>query len=174
MRLIHCKSDDETEKMIHFIMAHRKEINPSYNVKTTFFSIGTQLFCGDTFLVTNGQNEVIGYVGFIYGTPEKQFQDTNKVRIEMVYIEEKYRCTRLFAKGFKQLVDHIELAGKGTTYIEFYAYKENETLCRLCSKFAKVESESKSHFGEEILYSTSIEDLKGYLRKNTQGQNSRC
>ncbi|MDQ0230322.1 hypothetical protein J2S19_001576 [Metabacillus malikii] len=163
MQVIRCDHDEEKERMIDFILAHRKEINPAYDVRTVFFSLGTQLLYGDTLLVLNNENELIGFVGYLFGTPENQFQDPETVRIEMVYLKNNYRCTRHFIACFRKLLTHIEEANLDTIKIQFYVNKENDYLCKLSSKFAIVESTTLSNFGEELLYSTSLTEVKTYL-----------
>ncbi|WP_047984774.1 hypothetical protein [Ornithinibacillus californiensis] len=165
MHFIPCKNDEEIGMMVDFILNHRQEINANYDAKTTFFSIGTQLLYGEVAIAVSSQEQVVGTVGYISGTPEYQFQDTHRARIEMVYIDENYRCTNLFIKGIMWVIDLLKGTNKDVTHIEFYVPKENRKLQQLSSKFAQMDTESKSNFGVEVRYIASIQKVQLYFDK---------
>jgi radical SAM superfamily enzyme YgiQ (UPF0313 family) len=163
---VECGDDDHNyEKFTLYILENRKELHPQFTTPMTFYLLGTQSFYGECLIAIDSNQQVVGALGYIYGTPEGDFEDQHVVRINMVHIAEHYRGSSLFYNGLKHFINKLNTTAKKITEVQFFIPKENVSLQRLCLKFSKKIRESTSSFGSEILYSADFHELCKYVRK---------
>ncbi|WP_420908699.1 GNAT family N-acetyltransferase [Brevibacillus humidisoli] len=163
--VVTCQNDAEYEKCIDFVLRHRRDCYPACRFGTVLAFLNGQLKFGELVVGFNERNEVIAVVGYVYGTPEREFADKSRVRIETICIAEEHRKTRLFYNLLRHVIDHLSRAEVGVKEIEFYVPGNNPYFRKLFSKFSTLASTSKTNFGVEDLFVATMEDLTSYCER---------
>jgi hypothetical protein len=70
-------------------------------------------------LVIGEVNQVIGACGYVYSTPEHEFQDSDTVQLELAYMEPKYRGTCLFIRGLAECIQAFRSSERPVRRLQF-------------------------------------------------------
>lgn len=152
----------ELEKCVDFVLRHRRDFYPAYNLGMVFVFLNEAMQQGEIVAGRDEQGEIIGIAGYAYGTPEKKFADKHRLRFQLVCIAPRHRKSGLFLQGLRHIVDHLARPETGVREIEFYVPDNRPDLRKLFSKLAVLTSTVESKFGREDYYVAAIEDLKMY------------
>lgn len=163
-----CVSDDDFAKASLFMLAHKRDLHPSYTtleMVTLIYSYATQ---GHLLCITDTDNRVIGVAAYYYGTPEQEFRDKDVALVDMAIADKAYRGSRLFIQGLQYLVSTIIEEHPEVQELRLAALAENDYLCRLYSKFTSARSVREGTHGKEIVFCEKINTLRGTLKKFTR------
>lgn len=158
-----CTHDDDFAKVSLFWLANKHDVHRSFvtlDIVSLLCSYATQ---GHLLYIADDESRVVAILAYYHGTPEKEFQDKEIVRVDIAILERAYRGTRFFLKGFRSIVDQIMEAHPDAQEFQFVAFSENAYLCRLYSKFAAVSYTRNGELGEETVFCVKIHHLKATL-----------
>jgi len=160
-----CSSEMYQQTYLSFLLEHydRLGLPYSYPVALSFLS-SPILMDREAFLCFNDEDEVIGAFSYIYGTGENQYEDKHVIQVQVVFILEKYRVTRLFLQAIQFLIEHITDLEEDVRELRFWT-PANDRLRRLFSKFAEKIDSVDTVFGPIDEYRTAFSDLRAYAAK---------
>jgi hypothetical protein len=160
-----CRNEREFEICVDFILRHRRDFYPAYNLVQvlTFFSVS--LFQGEIIAAWNENQELVGLAAYIYGTPKEKFTNKRRVRMEIVCIAEEYRKTGLFFQGMKHVIAYLSQVEVDVKEIEFYSPDNNTYLKRLFSKFTTLKSTTQTKLGMENYFYVTMDDLSKFCSR---------
>lgn len=151
-----CSSEMYQQKYLEFLLEHYKQLHLPYPFPVSLSFIASPVLMErESFLCFNEEDEIIGAFGYIYGTGENEYEDTHIVQIQIAFLQEKYRRTKLFLKGLQFLTQYIAQLDKEVEEFRFWA-PANSYLRGLFSKIAKREASSETAFGSIDEYRASF------------------
>ncbi|RJE86190.1 hypothetical protein D3P07_19115 [Paenibacillus sp. 1011MAR3C5] len=160
-----CATEVYQTKYLDFMLRHYENLNMPYPFIVTFGFIASPVLLGrEAILCLDEENEIVGALGYIHGTGEKQYEDEHVVQIQAVYLGMAYRGTRLFLQGLQFLLHHLKHQPVSVTELVFWTGQE-PYINRLAAKFAGLESVTESEFGRLSAYRAPVPDLEAYLQK---------
>jgi len=159
LEFIKCTTDDDFAKTSIFYLEHRLDLRRDLDTIEAVTALHGYITNGHLVQITDDLRNIVGVVGYYYGTPEKEFEDKHIVLIEAAILARKNRKTAAFVRGFQQLVDTIRLEASDVRLFQFNVSADNHYLLKLYSKFAEpISTEGSFH-----RYSVEIERLKEFL-----------
>lgn len=152
-------------KYLDFMLKHYDDLGMPYPFMVSFgFIASPVLMEKEAILCLDEENEVVGALGYIFGTGEKQYEDKQVVQMQAVYLDKAFRGTRLFLKGLQFLLHHLKHQPVSVTELVFWT-GQDPFMNRLAAKFASLESVTESEFGRLSAYRVPVPDLEAYLHK---------
>jgi len=163
-----CSTYMYQHRYIDFLMENYSELKLPYDFPVTLGYLASPLLMeGGAFLCFDEQDELVGALGYIRGTGEKDYNDQHVIQIQVAYIVEKHRGTRLFKEGMAFLVQHMEedSALKGLQPVEELRFWTSDLAHqgKLFTKFAEHIASTGRGQGLTHAYSASMKYLKAYL-----------
>lgn len=153
------------ERYLEFLLEHYEELNMPYPFPVTLSFIGSPIIMEqECFLCFNEEDELIGVMGYIYGTGEHQYQDHHIVQIQVVFVLEPYRRTRWFLDGLQFLTQYMAQLEQKVQEIRFWAPAHSD-LRRLFTKIANRTASPSTAFGTIDEYRASFPALQAYAAK---------
>ncbi|MGG3801164.1 hypothetical protein [Metabacillus fastidiosus] len=162
MKMIKCVAEEDYEKFTYFFLRNRNEFDDVYPILDTVGSIYTMI-SETNILLFYDNDKVIAAMSYSYGTRECNFEDKHIVFIDCSLIENKYRKSYLFIRGFQEVVRHMAEENKDCKEVRFYAYRHHKYIHRLYKKFATVIEEKEGYFGLQDVFSVEFDRLVTYL-----------
>ncbi|GIP33417.1 hypothetical protein [Paenibacillus sp. J2TS4] len=160
-----CSSLFYDKKYLEFLLEHYTQLNLPYSFPAALSFLASPILMeAEAFLCFNEDYETIGALGYIYGTGENQYEDTQVVQIQIVFLLEEYRRTRLFLQGLQYLTQYIAQLDREVREIRFWAPADND-LRKLCTKVAERKTTAESVFGEIDEYRASFQAWHSYAAK---------
>jgi len=168
VRIDVCRSENELETAFNFLLQHRRDFLPAWNLCQLLFLLNGCFFLGEVIAAWNENNEMVALLGFSYAPPENNANQADKeqVRLRIALISEPYRRTMLFYQGMSFLARHLSHAKIEVKKIDIVVPEGNEYLNRLISKFANLESTVSYKFmGAINHYSVTLEQLNKFCSR---------
>lgn len=166
---VRCSTVMHEQQYVEFLLEHYQDLNLPYSFPVSLSFIASPLFTaeGGCFLCFNEENEVIGALGYIHGTGENQYEDTDIIQIQIIYFLEEHRKTTLFLQTLQFLIQHIVQSGKEVKEFRFWT-PANDKLHRLLSKIADKTNSSETIFGPLDEYRASFSTWHAYANQFRQ------
>ena len=166
-----CSTVMHEQKYVEFLLEHYQDLNLPYSFPISLSFIASPLLMedekGECFLCFSDQHEVIGALGYIYGTGENQYQDTHLIQIQIVYFREEYRKTTLFLHTLQFLIQYIAQLDREVKEFRFWT-PANDDLQRLFTKIADKINSLETAFGPLDEYHASFSHWYAYANKFRQ------
>ncbi|TDF97060.1 GNAT family N-acetyltransferase [Paenibacillus piri] len=164
-----CVSDDDFAKASLFLLAHKRDLHPSYTtleMVTLIYSYVTQgrLIC----CIADDDQRIAGVAAYYQGTPEQEFKDRDVASLDAAIMAKAYRGSRLFVQGLQYMLNTIIENHPEVRELKLAALAENDYLCRLYSKFAPPQSVREGTHGKEIVFCEKINTVRDTLKKFTR------
>lgn len=158
-----CATERYQEKYISFLLEHYSALNLPYSFPVTLSYIASPvLMTEEAILFFDHNDELAGALGYIYGTGEEQYQDTDIVQLQTLFLLDKYRGTRLFLEGLQYLTQYLAQLDREITELRFWVPAHDSQLRRLCGKLAQRTASSETAFGMIDEYRVSLPQLQQY------------
>jgi len=161
-----CVMESYQEKYVTFLLKHYEQLRLPYPFPVTLSFIASPLFMTKEAILCMDEetDEMVGALGLIFGTGENQYQDRHIVQIQVVYIVEEHRRTRLFLELLQYLTQYITYVDEGVTELRFWTPKD-EGLRRLFGKLAERTASRDTAFGMIDEYRGTFADWHAYAHK---------
>jgi len=151
----------EQEAAVRLLVANYEQLGLPYPFRSILLALryfvryNTLLICFDK------QGNIAGAAGFGLGTEEDGYKDLSKVEVYTVFLLPKYRGSRLFVSGLRELADWCEGSGQ----VETIACYLQPALpgSALFRKFMKTEKSVERLCGTLELVSVELRDLQQFL-----------
>ncbi|RIX51544.1 GNAT family N-acetyltransferase [Paenibacillus nanensis] len=153
-----CDLDKDYARFARFFIAHCNQFHPKYNLYDAIAHIITSVPGSRLMLFDDERGELAGYVHYRYD------ESGTTVFIDSTILISAYRSSRVFYRGFCEVIRQVMLESGGVRVVRFHALGDQAYLNRLYGKFAKRIGELESERGQEVVYETDFEALLGYLR----------
>ncbi|MBT2284222.1 hypothetical protein J7E78_11810 [Paenibacillus polymyxa] len=161
-----CSTYMYQHRYMDFLLAHYKKLNMPYNFPVTLSYISSPLLMGGgAILCFDDQDEIAGALGYIHGTGEHDYEDRHVIQLQIAFIKEEYRGSRLMVEALQFLLQHIDEQEEieSVQEMRFWAVKDRINQ-RLFSKFAKRIGSTESEYGGSIdAYAIYLSELRAYL-----------
>ncbi|MCU6708686.1 hypothetical protein M6D81_08140 [Paenibacillus sp. J5C_2022] len=163
--LAECATEMYMRNYMEFLLENYTELKLPYSFPVAFSYLASPvLLSRESFLCFNEEDEVIGAFGYIHGTGEHDYEDVHVIQLQVAYIKEGHRRTRLFLEGLRYLSEYLAERDEGVREIRFWtgedAYSE-----RLFSKFARQTARVESERGILYGYNVAVPDLQDYIAR---------
>ncbi|USG63292.1 hypothetical protein NDK47_13945 [Brevibacillus ruminantium] len=160
-----CSSEMYQQKYLEFLLEHYHELHLPYAFPETFSYLASPVLMGKgCFLCFNDEYEVIGAFGFIFGTGEHEYTDTDIVQIQAVFILKHYRKSYLFLHSLQFFIQYLAQQRGEVREIRFWS-PADEPLRRLFDKLAQRVASVQMEFGTLDEYRASFEAWQAYAAK---------
>ena len=142
-----CASELYQEKYITFLLEHYKELHLPYPFPVSFSFMASPFFMnGKVILCFDPDYEIVGALSYIHGTGDNNYEDTDVVQIQTVFLVDEHRKTRLFLKGLQFLTQYIAQLEQKVTEFRFWTPVRDD-LRKLCDKIAERTATRETDFG---------------------------
>jgi len=132
-----CSSEMYQQKYMELLLEHYEQLRLPYPFPVALSYIASPVLMRyESFLCFNEEGEVIGAFGCIFGTGEKEYEDTDIVQIQVVCFAEPYRGTLLFAKALSFFTEYLEQLDHEVTELRFWAPADDD-LKKLFAKISR-------------------------------------
>lgn len=159
-----CTSDHDFAQFTLFFMRNRLEFSRMFSLSDALAHILTFLPDSHLILIEDERGKLVGWGHYQYMTAERQPDPEGEIcYIHSVIVEEKYRRSRVFLKGFRYLIRQVQTENAQVKQVTFCADAEHAYLNRLYAKFAQVAGEQEGYYGQENIYMSEINQLASYL-----------
>ncbi|NRS52020.1 GNAT family N-acetyltransferase [Brevibacillus sp. HB2.2] len=159
-----CTSDNDFAQFTLFFMRNRLEFSRMFSLSDTLVHILTFLPDSHLILIEDERGKLIGWGHYQYLTADRQSDPEGEIcYIHSVIVEEKYRRSRVFLKGFRHLIRQVQEENEHVKQVTFHADANHVYLNRLYSKFAQLAGEQEGYYGQENIYLSEINQLASYL-----------
>jgi hypothetical protein len=119
----------------------------------------------DAILAFNQDDKLVGAIGYILGTGEQEYADTDVIQIQTIFIEPSYRGTRLFLRGLQFFMERLQEHDTAVTELRFWTPALDE-LRSLLGKFAEpAVVATQAEFGALDEYRIPYTDLLVFAKK---------
>lgn len=159
-----CQNDKDRADYTRYFIKHRAEFNSSFSLGETLLHILQTLGQSHIMIIRNEQEQIIGWMHFNYLNSDYQPDRHGAIAfVDSAIVDEKYRSSRLFLKGLRQLTRHMAAENPHLNRFEFRTPASNRYLNRLYAKFATVIGQIEGYQEIENVYSTHFSHLLLYL-----------
>ncbi|MFD0960249.1 hypothetical protein [Paenibacillus chungangensis] len=160
-----CATEMYMRNYMEFLLENYTELKLPYSFPVAFSYLASPvLLSRESFLCFDEEDEVVGAFGYIHGTGERNYENVHVIQLQVAYIKEGHRCTRLFLEGLRYLSEFLAERDEGVREIRFWAgvdaYSE-----RLFSKFARQTARIESERGILCGYVVTVPELRDYLAR---------
>lgn len=153
-----CVLDKDYARFARFYIAHCNQFHEHYSLYDAIAHIFSSIHDSRLLLFNDEQGGLAGYTHYRY---EK---DKAAVFIDSAILLSAYRSSRVFYRGFVDLVMQIMEESSEIRLVRFHAHANQAYLNRLYGKFARRTGEREGDNGLEYVYETEFADLLRYLR----------
>jgi hypothetical protein len=161
-----CELEMDYEAYMKFLFEHDSELNLPYKFNMKLSFMASPLFLGKAMLVFSEEPYVmVGAVGYVYGTGANDHQDRHVCQVEVAFIREDYRRTRLFAQGLRELVKLIRRDNPEADTFQFWIPAADASLQRLFAKLGALPGATLSPVNEMTLCKVPFTALESYSRR---------
>ncbi|MBW7475863.1 GNAT family N-acetyltransferase [Paenibacillus oenotherae] len=159
-----CRTDEDFVRFTLFFIRHRKDFSADFSLSDTLMHALETIPSSHILLIAGSSDETIGWGMYRYVTADYEPHPEGEiVFVDSVVIGEKYRSSRLFVSGFRQLANHIAAENRHVRTFQFFALQDNPYLTRLYSKFAAIIGQREGYHGVENIFSTEFHNLLKYI-----------
>ncbi|GMK39295.1 hypothetical protein PCCS19_23490 [Paenibacillus sp. CCS19] len=156
-----CATEMYQRKYIDFLLTHYEGLRLPFPFPVAFGFIASPILMeNEGFLCLDDDGEAVGAFSYIHGTGEGNYEDRHIVQLQVAYLAETHRCTKLFLQGLHTLAEHLNELGEEVSELVFWTGTDDYTT-RLFGKFAE-----RTSIGESVIeYRVALDKLNGYLAK---------
>jgi hypothetical protein len=158
-----CTSDDDYAEASLFLLAHKRSLHPSFSTMDVVQLLYSYITDGHLVQVTDDNRRIVGLGAYYVGTPERDFADKEVAFVDVAIAHPEYRGTRVFLKGLAYMVACIRSDHPDVREMRLAALAENEYNCKLYAKFARFSYRREGSLGEELVFTTGIEEISAFL-----------
>lgn len=166
-----CNLEMDFDAYAKFMLAHAEDLNLpySYGIKLSFFS--SPLINGKALLILDEEtNALLGALGGVFGTGEHNYEDREICQIEIVYVLEGYRGTRVFLRMLQDGLQLLREENPELQQIQFWIPAAERRLDRMAAKFGgtRVAEENEGGDGSGLVfYKIDYGKVDEYLKAAT-------
>ncbi|WP_400164408.1 hypothetical protein ACAF76_000515 [Brevibacillus sp. TJ4] len=160
-----CSTESYQQKYIVFLLENYEQLRLPYPFSVSLSFLASPILLErEAILALNEEEEPVAAFSYIYGTGENNYQDKDIVQVQIAFISEPYRNTRLFLRGLQFLIEYIESLDEPVKEFRFWAPADDD--CRtLFGKMATLSSSVDTVFGRIDEYRSSFAAWKDYAAR---------
>ena len=163
-----CASEFYQQKYVEFLLENYEQLQLPYAFPVALsYIVSPILMTHESFLCFNDDDEVVGAFGCIYGTGEKEYEDTDIVQIQVIFLADQYRGTLLFARALHFFTEYLEQLDREVKELRFWA-PADASLHKLFAKIATKTAFAHTEHGMLDEYRCSPSDLLTYVGRIRQ------
>ncbi|WP_312108502.1 hypothetical protein [Brevibacillus reuszeri] len=163
-----CASEYYQQKYVEFLLGNYEHLQLPYAFPVALsYIVSPILMTHESFLCFNDDDDVVGAFGCIYGTGEKEYEDTEIVQIQVIFLAEPYRGTLLFARALHFFTEYLEQLDREVKELRFWATAE-PSFQKLFVKVAARTATAHTEHGMLDEYRCSPSDLLAYAGRMRQ------
>lgn len=163
MKMVLCETEADLEAFVLFFFRNRSSFSEEFTVRHAVESLYIMLSETKTLLFFHRSGELLGALNYSYGTREQQFQDTNVLFVDSALIEEKFRNTRSFVRGYQQFLAHVTVENPDVDMMKFHAYQHDSYIHRLYGKLAAVVETHEDEMGHKDVFAAPFMKVKSFV-----------
>jgi len=153
------------EAYMRFLLEHDSELNLPYAFGMKLSFVSSPIALGQGMLILAEETgEVVGAVGFVYGTGVHEYEDREVCQIEVAFLREEYRGRLSFRNALRALVDQIQAGNPDVKTVQFWVPAGDEELRLLFAKLVALPGSTQSRVNDLDLYKLSYAELASYSR----------
>ncbi len=153
-----CLCDDDYASFARFYIAHSREFHHQYSLPDALLYVLDTLSSSRLMLLDNEEGQLSAFIQYRYE------DNSAAVFIDSAILDRRYRSSRVFFSGFRDIVRQIGIENGDASRVTFHALADHAYLNRLYGKFARRTGEREGTNGRENVYETSMQELRHYLR----------
>lgn len=170
VQVLLCDSDDQLwDEYFLLLMRRYEDLGLPYDFDMTLSFIGNPIVSGNAFIARSLQSgETIGALGFVFGSGADQYTDESLCQIEVLYIEEGWRHTKLLAQMLLEFVEFEKHRHRPIERIQFWSPADRSDLHRMFTKFSDCIRTNEKSFGRISLYQSTMDRIAKYAQRFQQ------
>ncbi|XID91397.1 hypothetical protein ACF3MZ_23205 [Paenibacillaceae bacterium WGS1546] len=156
-----CTMEMDHEAYMKFLIRHQGELGLPYPFAAKLGFIASPLSSGRAMLILSEEPyEIVGAVGFVYGTSRDNYEDRAVCQVEIAFLREEYRRTALFGRGLRELLALMREGEPNVERVQFYAAADDEERKALLSKLLKLPGSTMEPANGMSLYKLPFRELE--------------
>ncbi|MFS0725578.1 hypothetical protein [Paenibacillus sp. 1P07SE] len=160
-----CSTEQYMEKYMTLVLEHYEELNLPYTFPVALSFLSSPLLMKkEAFVCFAGDYEVVGAFGYIRGTADEQYANTEIAQIQIVFIQEAHRGGRLFFEGLRYLAEHNAMEKEPIREFRFWV-PSRLGMQRLLGKFAELARNWETENGLLDEYHLRADRLEAYVNR---------
>ncbi|MNZ99894.1 hypothetical protein D3C78_1192370 [compost metagenome] len=161
-----CSTAKYQEKYISFLLKHYTELGLPYSFQETFSYIASPVMMEkEAILMFDQDDEVAGAIGYIHGTGDKDYEDSHVIQLQILFIIEKYRGSRLLLQAAQFLAQYIDQLREPVTELRYWIPAQENALVKLSGKLAAQADFHETERGAIAEYRIPFADWHAYAMK---------
>jgi hypothetical protein len=131
-----CTTELDFTSYIKFLLRHFTDLNLPYAFAVKLSFVSSPLIFGKAMLILSEEDyDVVGAVGFVYGTGANSYEDRHICQVEVAYLRPEYRRKPLFVQGLLALLGEIKAGSPDVETVQFWVAEDQSAEERLFYKF---------------------------------------
>jgi hypothetical protein len=148
-----------------FLLRHNTDLNLPYAFAVKLSFISSPLIFGKAMLILSDENyDVVGAVGFVYGTGANGYEDRHICQVEVAYLRPEYRRKTLFMQALLAVLDQIKAGSPVVEKVQFWVAEGQSDEERLFSKFNALPGSERLLVNGMACYQIWYRELENYCR----------
>ncbi|OBZ11102.1 hypothetical protein [Bacillus sp. FJAT-26390] len=157
-----CATANYQEKYIEFLLLNYEHLKLGYSFPVSLSYLSSPIFMErEAILVLDDEQNVIGAVGYIHGTGEQHYEDIHIVQIQVLFLLEKYRRSRLFLHVLQFLAQHLAQLKEPPLELRFWA-TDRTGLEKIIARFAMKMSATHTDYGINTQYQADFKSFYAF------------
>ncbi|MDT9720080.1 hypothetical protein QVE09_14280 [Paenibacillus sp. ClWae2A] len=153
--------DEDYARFARFYLTNSDEFDEQYMLHDALLHLISTVQQAHLLLFDDEQGQLSAFIQYRYT------KDRNTAFIDSAILAEKYRSSRVFFAGLRDVVLWICEENCDIQTLQFHAVAENRYINRLYSKFAKRTDVQVRNGRTEHVYTAELDTLLAYLKIKT-------
>ena len=163
-----CSMEKYREKYITFVLEHYSALNLPYTFPVALSFLSSPVLMNkQPFICLTEEEETVGAFGYIRGTADEQYTNRHIAQMQVAFIHEHHRGTRVFWEGLRSLAEHNAMEKEPIQEFRFWV-PSGLRLQRLLGKFAVLAHTWDTQNGLLDEYRLSADKLAAYVQQTSR------
>lgn len=158
-----CSTELDYEEYMTFLLRHDAELNLPYPFAVKLGFLSSPLLFGKAMLVLSEEDyDVVGAVGFVYGTGANNYEDRQICQVEVMYLRPEHRRQTLFVQVLLALLAKLQEGGEAVERVQFWVKEDRTEENRLFSKALALPGSERHLVNGLFCYQIPYRELENY------------
>ncbi|WP_166238510.1 hypothetical protein [Paenibacillus turpanensis] len=146
-----------------FLLRHHAELNLPYPFAVKLSFLSSPLLFGKAMLILSEEDyDLVGAVGFVYGTGANAYEDRHICQVEVFYLRPEHRRQTLFVQVLLALLVRIKEGCKEVERVQFWVKEDQAEGNRLFSKCILLPGSERHFVNDLVCYQIPFRELENY------------
>ena len=161
-----CTTELDYEGYMKFLLRYHAELNLPYPFAVKLSFMSSPLLFGRAMLILSEEDyEVIGAVGFVYGTGVNHYEDRQICQVEVMVIRPEHRRQTLFVQVLLKLLDWIREGNQEVETIQFWVQEQPAGGNRLFTRCLALPGSERHPVNDLVCYRIPFREMESYCRR---------